>query len=64
MLSLGHDLVTADIANSYNREVFAVPGRATDSLSKGCNELIKIQKAQLFQKEFLRVMGSRHTEEK
>ena len=43
----GGSLVTADIANSYNREVFAVPGRATDSLSKGCNELIKMQKAQL-----------------
>ncbi len=35
----GGSLVTADIANSYNREVFAVPGRATDSQSKGCNNL-------------------------
>ena len=43
----GGSLVTADIANSYNREVFAVPGRPTDSLSKGCNNLIKQQKAQL-----------------
>lgn len=41
----GGSLVTADIANSYNREVFAVPGRATDSQSKGCNNLIKQQKA-------------------
>lgn len=41
----GGSLVTADIANSYNREVFAVPGRATDSQSRGCNNLIKQQKA-------------------
>ena len=43
----GGSLVTADIANSYNREVFAVPGRTTDSQSVGCNNLIKYQKAQL-----------------
>lgn len=43
----GGSLVTADIANSYNREVFAVPGRTTDSQSVGCNNLIKFQKAQL-----------------
>ncbi|MDW5289042.1 DNA-processing protein DprA [Formosa sp. PL04] len=43
----GGSLVTADIANSYNRDVFAVPGRPTDSLSMGCNNLIKQQKAQL-----------------
>lgn len=41
----GGSLVTADIANSYNREVFAVPGRTTDSQSVGCNNLIKFQKA-------------------
>ncbi|MBK5191885.1 MAG: DNA-protecting protein DprA [Flavobacteriaceae bacterium] len=43
----GGSLVTADIANSYNREVFAVPGRPTDSQSRGCNNLIKWQKAHL-----------------
>ncbi|WP_422106711.1 DNA-processing protein DprA [Winogradskyella sp.] len=43
----GGSLVTADIANSYNREVFAVPGRTTDSQSIGCNNLIKFQKAHL-----------------
>src|SRR5699024_7989253 len=42
----GGALVTADIAQSYNREVFAVPGRPTDKLSSGCNNLIKTQKAQ------------------
>ncbi|NNK82894.1 MAG: DNA-protecting protein DprA [Flavobacteriaceae bacterium] len=41
----GGSLVTADIANSYNREVFAVPGRTTDSQSVGCNNLIKRQQA-------------------
>ncbi len=43
----GGSLVTADIAVSYNREVFAVPGRVTDSQSIGCNNLIKQQKAHL-----------------
>ena len=41
----GGSLVTADIANSYSRDVFAVPGRNTDNLSKGCNDLIKRNKA-------------------
>lgn len=43
----GGSLVTADIANSYNRDVFAVPGRITDIQSVGCNNLIKFQKAHL-----------------
>ena len=43
----GGSLVTADIANSYNRDVFAVPGRTTDSQSLGCNNLIKHQKAHM-----------------
>ena len=43
----GGSLVTADIANSYNRDVFAVPGRTTDLQSVGCNNLIKHQKAHL-----------------
>ena len=43
----GGSLVTADIANSYNRDVFAVPGRVTDSQSVGCNNLIKHQKAHM-----------------
>lgn len=43
----GGSLVTADIANSYNRDVFAVPGRTGDKFSTGCNNLIKQQKAHM-----------------
>lgn len=43
----GGSLVTADIANSYNRDVFAVPGRTSDKYSLGCNNLIKQQKAHM-----------------
>ncbi len=41
----GGSLVTADIANSYSRDVFAVPGKTIDILSSGCNDLIKRNKA-------------------
>ncbi len=41
----GGSLVTADIASSYDRDVFALPGRASDMYSKGCNNLIKNNKA-------------------
>lgn len=41
----GGSLITADIANSYFREVFAVPGRVTDPESEGCNKLIATNKA-------------------
>lgn len=43
----GGSLVTADIANSYNKDVFAVPGKVNDIYSKGCNNLIKRNKAHL-----------------
>jgi DNA processing protein len=43
----GGSLITADIANSYNRDVFAYPGRASDVSSKGCNDLIRNHLAQL-----------------
>jgi len=43
----GGALITAEIANSYNRDVFAFPGRLTDSYSEGCNFLIRNHKANL-----------------
>ena len=43
----GGSLITADIADSYDREVMAYPGRPTDSRSIGCNRLIQQSKAHL-----------------
>ncbi len=43
----GGSLITADIASSYDREVFAFPGRPTDPRSEGCNKLIQQNKAAL-----------------
>jgi len=43
----GGSLITAAIASSYHRDVFAVPGRVNDRFSKGCNMLIKSNKAAL-----------------
>jgi DNA processing protein len=43
----GGALVTADIANSYNRDVLAVPGRPEDQWSAGCNSMIRSNKASL-----------------
>ena len=45
----GGALVTAEIANSYNRDVFAFPGRKGDSFSEGCNFLIKSNRAALIE---------------
>ena len=47
----GGALVTADIANSYNRDVFAFPGRSTDPFSKGCNKIIKLNEAVLIENQ-------------
>jgi len=45
----GGALVTADIASSYNRDVFAFPGRVSDTFSRGCNRLIRYNGANLIQ---------------
>lgn len=45
----GGSLITAELANSYNRDVFALPGRTSDVYSSGCNNLIKTNKAALLQ---------------
>lgn len=45
--SRGGSLITANLANDYSREVFAVPGKTTDKYSEGCNHLIKTQRANL-----------------
>jgi DNA processing protein len=41
----GGSMITAELANGYNRDVFAFPGKVTDSKSAGCNHLIKNNKA-------------------
>ncbi|HEY0029432.1 MAG TPA: DNA-processing protein DprA [Bacteroidia bacterium] len=55
----GGSLITADIANSYNRDVFAFPGRVDDECSAGCNNLIKQNKAALIQSaaDIVYIMG-------
>jgi DNA processing protein len=45
----GGALTTADIAHSYYRDVFAVPGRLGDRYSSGCNFLIKSNRAALLE---------------
>jgi DNA processing protein len=46
----GGALITAELANSYNRDVFAFPGRINDEFSLGCNHLIKTHRANLITK--------------
>lgn len=55
----GGALITAEIANEYNRDVFAFPGRVSDEWSAGCNALIKMNKAALIESanDVLRFMG-------
>lgn len=45
----GGSIITANIANSYNKDVFAIPGRHNDHRSAGCNWLIKAHKASLME---------------
>ena len=55
----GGALITAELAESYNRDCFAFPGRTTDIYSAGCNELIKKNRASLIlsAQDFVQAMG-------
>ncbi|HTN06116.1 DNA-processing protein DprA [Agriterribacter sp.] len=43
----GGSMITAELANNYNKDVFALPGKTTDAKSAGCNYLIRSNKAAL-----------------
>jgi DNA processing protein len=55
----GGSMVTAELANGYNKDVFAYPGKVTDSKSAGCNYLIKSNKAMLVTdaQQLIEIMG-------
>ncbi len=55
----GGSMITAELANGYNRDVFAIPGRINDPKSAGCNYLVRTNKAQLLSAagELLEIMG-------
>jgi DNA protecting protein DprA len=55
----GGSIITAELANGYNKDVFAFPGRVSDAQSAGCNDLIKNNKAVLITgaEELAAVMG-------
>jgi len=54
----GGALITANLAEGYNRDCFAFPGRCDDPFSMGCNALIRDNKAALIQsaEEFVKAM--------
>ena len=62
----GGSLITADIANSYNRDVFAIPGPIHAKYSAGCNDLIRLNQAALVSspEELVKVMGWEKQESK
>lgn len=45
----GGSMITASLSNSYNRDVFAFPGRVTDTNQGGCNFLIKTNRAAMIE---------------
>lgn len=55
----GGSMITAELANGYNKDVFAFPGRTSDTKSAGCNYLIKNNKAVLLTdaQELIEMMG-------
>ncbi|MDR3142884.1 MAG: DNA-processing protein DprA [Tannerellaceae bacterium] len=62
----GGSLITASMAFSYSRDVFAFPGRPTDPLSEGCNLIIRLNKAGLITcaSDLMEAMGWNLPEEK
>ncbi len=62
----GGSLITAQIANDYNKDVFAFPGRINDKYSQGCNHLIKTNQAALIEsfKDIEYIMGWKIVEKK
>jgi DNA processing protein len=55
----GGSMITAGLANNYNRDVFALPGKTTDIKSRGCNHLIRNNRADLLTsaQDILEMMG-------
>ena len=55
----GGSLITANIANDYNRDVMAFPGRIGDKTSEGCNQLIRQHKAEIITsaEDLINLMG-------
>lgn len=55
----GGSMITANLAYGYNRDVFAIPGKTTDSKSEGCNYLIQSNKAILIRngEDVIKEMG-------
>ena len=60
----GGSIITADLANGYNRDVFALPGKTTDHKSAGCNQLIQRNKAILLSdaQQLIETLGWEHKE--
>lgn len=59
----GGSMITAELANGYNKDVFAFPGKTTDAKSVGCNYLIKNNKAILLTdaEQLIEIMGWEET---
>jgi len=58
----GGGLITARHAFSYNRDVYALPGRVEDTRSQGCNLLLRNKTAEpvISEEDLLEKLGMRH----